>query len=276
MENTLPGGHSPPYFAQLNQPLPNSPLVWRNDPAAFENYPEFFMAHEIAHQWWGHGIGWQSYHDQWLSEGFAQYFAALYANKLRGDDVFQGLLRRMRRWAVNESDQGPVYLGYRVGHIKGDGRAFRAVIYNKAAMVLHMLRLTVGDDVFFRGVRRFYLSSRFRKVGGEDFRLAMEEESGKDLQRFFERWIYSAALPKMAFTYRVDTDAQGPVVMLKFAQTGEVFDLPVTVTLDYADGHSQDVVVVVGDQVSEIPVRLEGALRSASVSKRDVALADIK
>ena len=276
VENTLPGGHSPPYFAQLNQPSPNSPLVWRNDPAAFENYPEFFMAHEIAHQWWGHGIGWQSYHDQWLSEGFAQYFAALYANKLRGDDVFQGLLRRMRRWAVNESDQGPVYLGYRVGHIKGDGRAFRAIIYNKAAMVLHMLRLTVGDDVFFRGVRRFYLSSRFRKVGGEDFRLAMEEESGRDLQRFFERWIYSAALPKLAFTYRVDTDAQGPVVMLKFAQTGEVFDLPVTVTLDYVDGHSNDVVVVVGDQVSEIPVRLDGALRSATISKRDVALADIK
>ena len=56
VENLTPGGHSPPYFAQLNQPLPNSPLVWRNDPAAFENYPEFFMAHEIAHQWWGHQV----------------------------------------------------------------------------------------------------------------------------------------------------------------------------------------------------------------------------
>ena len=64
------------------------------------------MAHEIAHQWWGHGVGWENYHDQWLSEGFAQYFATLYANKFRGDDVFQGVLKRMRRWAINESDQG--------------------------------------------------------------------------------------------------------------------------------------------------------------------------
>jgi len=276
VENTLPGGHSPPYFAQLNQPLPNSPLVWRNDPAAFENYPEFFMAHEIAHQWWGHGVGWQSYHDQWLSEGFAQYFAALYANKFRGDEVFQGLLRRMRRWAISESDQGPVNLGYRVGHIKSDGRAFRAVVYNKAAMVLHMLRLTLGDEVFFSGVRRFYISSQYHKVGSEDFRAAMEQESGKDLKRFFERWIYSAALPKVAFTFRVDADAQGPVALLRFTQTGDVFDLPVMVTLEYADGHSEDVVVPLAAQMTEVPVRLSGVLRSASISRKDVALVEIK
>ncbi|MEQ1761367.1 MAG: M1 family aminopeptidase, partial [Vicinamibacterales bacterium] len=276
VENSLPGGHSPPYFAQLNQQLPNSPLVWRNDPAAFENYPEFFMAHEIAHQWWGHGVGWQSYHDQWISEGFAQYFAALYASNFRGDEVFQGLLRRMRRWALSESDQGPVSLGYRVGHIKGDGRAFRAIVYNKAAMVLHMLRLTVGDDVFFGGVRRFYLSSRFHKVGAEDFRLAMEQESGRDLQRFFERWIYAATLPQIAFSYQVETDAQGPRALLTFTQTGDIFDLPVAVTLDYADGRTEDVLVRLNDRVTEVPVRLVGPLRAATVSKKDVALAEIR
>jgi aminopeptidase N len=276
VENTLPGGHSPPYFAELNQPLPNSPLVWRNDPAAFENYPEFFMAHEIAHQWWGHGVGWQNYHEQWLSGGFAQYFAALYADKFRGDDVFQGVLRRMRRWAMNESDQGPVYLGYRVGHIKNDGRAFRAVVYDKGAMVLHMLRLMTGDEVFFRGLRRFYMSSRFHKVGTEDFRLAMEQESGKDLRRFFERWIYNATLPRIAFSYRIASGQSGQVAVLRFEQTGDVFDLPATVTLDYADGHSTDVVVPVTDRVTEMPVKLEGPLRTASISKLDVSLADFK
>ncbi|HEY7054936.1 MAG TPA: M1 family aminopeptidase, partial [Vicinamibacterales bacterium] len=82
-ESDLPGGHSPAYFAILNQPLPSSPLVWRNDPVAFENYPSFFLAHEIAHQWWGQAVGWKNYHEQWLSEGFAQYFAALYAEHER-------------------------------------------------------------------------------------------------------------------------------------------------------------------------------------------------
>ncbi len=276
VESLTPGGHSPPYFAQLNQPLPNSPLVWRNDPAAFENYPEFFMAHEIAHQWWGHGVGWQNYHDQWLSEGFSQYFAALYANNARGDDVFQGVLRRMRRWAINESAQGPVHLGYRVGHIKNDGRAFRAIVYNKGAMVLHMLRLMAGDDAFFKGLQRFYLSSRFRKVGSEDFRVAMETESGLDLERFFERWIYGSTLPRVAFSYRVEARSEGPTAVLRFEQTGDLFDLPAQVTLNFADGRTRDVIVPVTDRVVEMPVRLESALKSATISRRDVSLAEFR
>jgi hypothetical protein len=272
VENLLPGGHSPAYFAQLNQPLPNTPFVWRNDPAAFDNYPEFFMAHEIAHQWWGQGVGWQNYHEQWLSEGFSQYFAALYAEKNRGDDVFENVLKRMRRWAMNESDQGPVHLGYRIGHIKNDGRAFRAIIYNKGAMVLHMLRLMVGDDVFFKGLRRFYFSSRFRKVGTEDFRAAMEQESGLPLQRFFERWIYGASLPTATFSYRVETNGTRQVAMLRFEQTGEIFDMPALVTLTYSDGRTTDVLVRIDDRVVERPIELTGRLRNASISKHDVAL----
>jgi hypothetical protein len=276
VESSLPGGHSPAYFAQLNQPLPNSNLSWRNDPAAFDNYPEFFMAHEIAHQWWGHGVGWMNYHDQWLSEGFAQYFAALYANKNRGDSVFQGVLRRMQRWAIRESDQGSIHLGYRVGHIRNDGRAFRAIVYNKAAMVLHMMRLTIGDQAFFTGIRQFYLSSRFRKVGSEDFRFAMEEASGTDLQRFFERWVYNQTLPQIAFTYRVAQGVTGPEVVLRFDQTGEVFDLPALVTLSYADGRSTDVLVPISDRTVEFKVKLAGPLRSASISKKDVGLAEYR
>ena len=65
---------------------------------------------------------------------------------------------------------GPVYLGYRLGHIKGDSRVFRALVYNKGAMVLHMLRRLVGDEAFFTGVRRFYGEWRFAKAGTDDFR----------------------------------------------------------------------------------------------------------
>src|SRR5262249_6357022 len=110
VESLLPGGHSPAYFALLQQPVNAPGITWRNDPAAFSNYPEFFLAHEAAHQWWGQAVGWRNYHEQWLSEGFAQYFAALYAEHHRGKEAFASVLKQMNRWAIDESDQGPVYL----------------------------------------------------------------------------------------------------------------------------------------------------------------------
>ena len=139
----LPGGHSPAHFAVLNQPLPLPPGVmmsWRTDPVAFSSYPSFFLAHELAHQWWGQAVGWKNYHEQWLSEGFSQYFAALYAEHRSGPEVFSDVLTQMRRWSLRHSDQGPVYLGNRLGRIEDEPRVFRALVYNKGAMVLHMLR----------------------------------------------------------------------------------------------------------------------------------------
>jgi hypothetical protein len=275
VESELPGGHSPGYFVALNQPLPNTPYVWRNDPASFEDYPEFFLAHEIAHQWWGQAVGWRNYHEQWLSEGFAQYFAALYAQRLRGDDTFAGVLRQLRRWGMQQSDQGPISLGYRLGHIRGDSRVFRAIVYNKSAAVLHMLRRLVGDEPFFRGIQRFYRTSRYRKVGTDDFRVAMEAETGRPLERFFERWIYGSSLPHVRFSYRVEPGAAGQRVVIHVEQTGDVFDVPLTVTLQYADKRDVQVIVPITERVVDTPIALTGALRGIDVSRDDGTLAEI-
>jgi len=269
-ESDLPGGHSPAYFAILNQPLPLSPLVWRNDPVAFEGYPPYFLAHEVAHQWWGQGVGWKNYHEQWLSEGFAQYFAALYAARDRGDEVFRGMLRQMRRWAVDQSDQGPVYLGYRLGHIKGEGRVFRALVYNKGAMVLHMLRRVVGDDKFFDGLRQFYATWKFRKAGTDDFRRAMEKASGLDLVPFFDGWIYGSAVPELAFTSTIG--ASEARVRLEHRRT--VIPTPVTISILYADNTSEDVTVLASDQVTERTLPLKGPVRAIEANRDYAAVAE--
>jgi len=271
VESELPGGHSPGYFAALNQALPASNLAWRNDPAAFDDYPDFFLAHELAHQWWGQAVGWRNYHEQWLSEGFSQYFAALYAQRELGDGVFAGVMRQMRKWATSESAEGPISLGYRLGHIRGDSRVFRALVYNKSAVVLHMLRRLVGDEAFFRGLRRFYHTSRFRAVGTADFKAAMEVETGRTLDRFFDRWIYGSALPSLKFSYRVE----GAAVVLHIEQIGDVFDLPVAVSLQYADRKSVAVLVPVAERIVDLRVPLAGVLRSAEISKSDAPLAHI-
>ena len=276
IEHVQPGGHSPAYFAALNQPLPNTPLRWQTDPVHFEGFPEFFLAHELAHQWWGQAVGWRNYHEQWLSEGFSQYFAALYAEHRYGNEVFGEMLRQLRKTAIERSDQGPVYLGYRLGHIRNQPTVFRALVYNKGAAVLHMLRRLVGDDAFIRGLRRFYVGARFTKVGTEDFRAAMEAETGRPLERFFQRWIYGAALPRITFTSQVEGGADGQVVVLRFEQEGDLFDIPIAVTLQYADRRVQNVLVPVTDRTAEMRVPLSGPLRSVSINTDDGALFEVR
>lgn len=270
VENELPGGHSPPYVAQLHQPPPMAPVVWRNDPVFFNGIPDFFLAHELAHQWWGQAVGWQNFHEQWLSEGFAQYFAALYAQSRR-PDAFHGILRQFRRWSLNESDQGPVHLGYRLGHIKSDSRVYRALVYNKGAAVLHMLRRVVGDEAFFRSLRRYYTTWRFRKAGTEDLRAIFEAETGQPLEPFFAGWIYGQKIPRIRFDWHVD----GHDAVLRFEQLGdEPFVVPVTVSLIFADRTTLEETIVVDYKTVDVRLPIEGALRSIEVNRDEAALAE--
>ncbi len=271
-ENDVPGGHSPAYFALLNQPMPMSPFSWVNDPVSFPHYPSFFIAHEVAHQWWGQAVGWKNYHEQWLSEGFAQYFAALYAERERGPEQFASVLRQMRKWAVDLSPQGPVYLGYRLGHIRAEGRTFRALVYNKGAMVLHMLRRLVGDEAFFAGLRDFYTTWRYRKAGTNDFRAAMEKAAAQPLERFFDRWIFGSGIPQVHFS----TELTGSELKVRFEQKGDVFDVPVTVTIGYRDGTTEDVVVALHERVVERTLPLRGEVRTVDVNRDGGSLADVK
>jgi hypothetical protein len=272
VEHDLPGGHSPAYFAVINNPLPTTPFVWRNDPATFSNFPEFFIAHELAHQWWGQAIGWKNYHEQWLSEGFAQYFAALFARERRGEPAFREVLRQFRRWSLDQSDQGAIYLGYRLGHIKNDSRVFRALVYNKGAGVIHMLRRFVGDEAFFKGLKRFYAANRFKKAGTDDLQKAFEAESGRSLDRFFQRWIYESALPRL----RVSSSIDGQTVIARAEQSPEVFDVPITISVTLADGRVHEEVMIVSDTSVEKRIAVAGPVRNVEFNVDNAALAIIE
>jgi hypothetical protein len=269
-EDNLPGGHSPPYFAMVLQPLPSSPYSWGNDPVWQDGvYPNFLLAHEIAHQWWGQAVGWKNYHEQWLSEGLAQYFAVLYAGTDRGPDVVRNLISQMRQSAQQYNSQGPISLGYRLGHIQNEGRVFRAIDYNKSAVVLHMLRRLIGDEAFFAGLKKYYQDWHYKKAGTDDLRRAFETTTPIKLSRFFDRWILASELPRIVVTTRPGTYAQTLVVRIE--QQGDVFDFPYTVSVQYADGRTEDITIPVTEQTTERTIELKGAVRRVD-TKDELAL----
>ena len=285
VEDTLPGGHSPAYFALLHQPMPGTPFTWSRDPVAFDDFPQFFLAHELAHQFWGQAVAGENYHEQWISEGFAQYFALLYAQKVRSKDAVQGILRVMYRSALEAADQGPIWLGYRLGHLKSDGRVFRATVYNKGALVLHMTRRLVGDDVFTRALQRFYGASRFHRVSTDDFRAALETEAGRSLERFFDRWVYGSEIPTIRANWETvepataGADGQAPAfgaVRVTLEQAGRIFDVPLTVTIVYADGRTEQALAVASDQVTEVLLPVNGAVRELRFNEDFGALARVE
>ena len=209
LESRVPGGHSPPGMVVVSLRPALFRTVLRDDPASFPDTPDFFIAHELAHQWWGHGVAGANYHERWMSEAFAQYAAALWVRHSRGEAPFRDMLERMGRWALRYSSKGPIYLGYRLGHIEGDPQVYRAVVYDKGAYVLHMLRQIAGEDAFRRAGISFQSVHRFAKVGTEDFRLALETASGVDLKPYFAEWVYGTRVPEVRVATRSHATAGG-------------------------------------------------------------------
>ncbi len=200
-EGETPAGHSPPglLYLQKRPPILRArPLP--DDPANFSDLAGFFLAHEAAHQWWGQATAPANYRERWLSEAWAQYAAALWLRDRLGERAFFSMMDRMSSWAMRHDDAGPIHLGQRLGHLKGEPRYFRAVVYDKGAWVLHMLRGLVGDAAFFEGARAFLARHRYAKAGSEDLRAALEAASGQDLKPYFDRWVYETGLPSLAWT----------------------------------------------------------------------------
>jgi hypothetical protein len=212
IEGLTPGGHSPPGMVVLSR----RPLLFRktlrDDPTNFSDVSGFFLAHEIAHQWWGQGVAGENYRERWLSEGQAQYAAALWAREAYGDERFREILRRMGFWAEQKTEKGPIHLGYRLGHVKGDSEIYRSLVYDKAAYVLHMLRGVVGDEAFQKGEQEFQQKFRFQKAGSDDLREALEAASGLDLRPHFDQWVFGTELPSLVYSSRSEAAPQGGYV----------------------------------------------------------------
>jgi aminopeptidase N len=134
------------------------------------------------------------------------------------------------------TSKGPIHLGYRLGHLKNDPQIFRAIVYDKGAYVLHMLRGIVGEEAFRRGLTSFQSAHRFAKAGTDDLRQSLEAASGKDLRPYFETWVRGTVLPRLRVSSRTGPGSAGYSTSVEVAGEGLPGPVPLQVALDLDEG----------------------------------------
>jgi len=187
------------------------------------------VPHEIAHQWFGDSITEADWDHLWLSEGFATYFEALFYEHLEGPE---SLKRRM-------TQAGEAVKKYHQTHpaplidpeLKDLTRKLNALNYQKGAWVLHMLRKVLGDEAFFKGIRRYYNLYEGKNALTEDFQKVMESVSGAPLSTFFKQWFYQPGWPDYKASWRWDEDAGEMEITIQQAQKTGLFDLPLEIAI---------------------------------------------
>lgn len=152
-----------------------------------------FLAHELAHQWWGGTVVPKTYRDAWLSEAMATYAADLYIESETGPEAFREMLKRHTVQALYADRHGAIDLGMRLA------AHYQPVVYEKGALVLHMLRRTIGDEHFMNVLSRFSRQYAGKLVTTADFEAAVEAETGREMGWFFDQWIRDTGYP----VYRV-------------------------------------------------------------------------
>ena len=172
------------------------------------------IAHEIAHQWWGHQVGWRSYRDQWMSEAMANYASQLWSRHRLGVRDAGALTQGWQEELTALTDGGrpieslgPLVLGRRLDSSRSTD-AYGAIVYRKGALVLGMLAETFGEERFVGMLRAVVEESRGRSLSTAEFLELIEALSDTDLGAFAERFVYGTGLPEIFYNY--DFEQLGP------------------------------------------------------------------
>ncbi len=195
------------------------------------------VSHELAHMWWGDLLTCRDWSHGWLNESFATFAEFLWDEQHRGVDEYrQGVIvntdlylgERYRRPIVTNVYHEPIDI-------------FDRHLYEKGSLVLNMLRGLLGDDQFFRSIRRYCTSNQERSVITQDLIQAFEDETGRNLEWFFDQWVFKPGHPELKVSWSWDDATRLATVNVKQTQKTDdgtpLFRIPVTI--DFRKGRAR-------------------------------------
>jgi hypothetical protein len=220
-----------PYDSLLDSTTRNN--LHLQDTGEAREFYNLLAAHEMSHQWWGHLVGWKTYRDQWLSEGFAEFSSALYleATEPKKWNDFWDLKRKWLlgkdRAGMRPVDIGPIVLNDQLDSYL-EPTASQHLIYEKGAYVLEMLRMILEDkksknpDAAFIGIMHdFTRTYAGKNASTADFQRIVEKHVGQSMDWFFNEWVYGGETPTYNFSYQLQDAGGGKTaVSFKLTQSG--------------------------------------------------------
>lgn len=212
--------------------------------ALLDQSADELLAHELAHQWFGDLVTCRDWSEIWLNEGFATYFEHLFTEHDRGrDEMLYGVLGNQRQYfsAWTQGNRQPIINN----RYNDPDSVFGVYAYPRAGAVLHMLRMLLGDEAWWKAVNHYLITNRHKNVETAQLKIAIEEATGQNLGWFFDQWAFRMGHPELTVSFTYDEAAK--TVRLKVQQTQktveksaypvvEVFRLPIDIGITTASG----------------------------------------
>jgi hypothetical protein len=221
----------------------------------FNDFITEVTPHEVSHQWWGHAVGWATYRDQWLSEGFATFSAGLFLQNTVKGDAYEKYWEAERKRLTDKNEYGlrageaiPLWMGLRLDTFRTE-RFYNDATYSKGAFVLHMLRSLMWDsqthdqdfiDMMKDFVKTYYnrdpSTEDFMAIASKHMKPGMDLAGDHRMMWFFQQWVYGTSMPKYRFEYSLKDEPEGKVRLtgtLTQSNVTETFRMKVPVYADF-------------------------------------------
>ncbi|MEM0270975.1 MAG: M1 family aminopeptidase [Thermoprotei archaeon] len=204
------------------------------------------VAHELAHQWFGDLVTCKDWSHIWLNESFATFFQALYFRRDRGvDEYYYDLIGKLDTYLEESSKRYIRPISTKFYSMPEE--VFDRHAYEKGSLVLNSLLNLTGEETFRKAIKLYLERHRFANAETDDLRRAFEDVTSKDLEWFFDQWVYSAGHPQLRVSYTYDERSK--LLRVLFKQTQQdvgAYRVPI------------ELVVNMGDTRREFRVELDG------------------
>jgi len=208
------GGYTAPGVVALASRAITNPVNYR------------LLAHEISHLWWRCLVSPATPDDAFLDEGLAEYSKALYIQQTAGDAAFEDLMRETEVGALTHEEVSPIAQAAQLHEFTPE---YQSVVFDKGAMVFHMLRWVIGDDAFRKTLRAMTQQYAWKSISTDQFQRLAEKASKQELTYFFAQWVNSTGVPQFKRNWAVYRLPKGYQVVGKVQQDLDIFRMPVEV-----------------------------------------------